>query len=148
MQYSHQYWMAEVIKLAKEFKNEVPVSALIVKDNKLVSSSANQTESSQDPTAHAELIAIREASKALGNWRLNNCILYTTLEPCPMCTGAIINSRISKIVFGAYDVNAGACGSKVNLIKDLNKQDQIEVVGGILEPEAGKLLKQFFVAKR
>ena len=148
MQYSHQYWMAEVIKLVKELKNEVPVCALIVKDNKLLSCAVNQTESLHDPTAHAEIIAIKEASKALGNWRLNDCILYTTLEPCSMCTGATINSRISKIVFGAYDVNAGACGSKVNLIKDLNKQDQIEVIGGILEPEAGKLLKQFFVAKR
>lgn len=148
MWYSHQYWMAEAIKLAKNCKNEVPVAALIIKNNKLVSCALNQTESLGDPTAHAEIIAIREASKVLQNWRLNGCVLYVTLEPCAMCLGAIINSRISKVVFGAYDLNAGACGSAINLIKDLNKENQIELIGGILEIETGKLLKEFFAVKR
>ena len=146
--YSYQYWMAEAIKVTKGIENEVPIAALIVKDNQLISSLVNKTESLMDATAHAEILAIREASRILNNWRLNGCILYTTLEPCSMCTGAILNSRISKLVFGAYDLNLGACGSAVNLIRNLNKQNQLEIIGGILELEAGELLKRFFVLKR
>ena len=143
--FSHEYWMACAIKLAKEVKDEVPISALVVKENKLISQAVNKTESLKDPTTHAEMIAIRDASIILGDWRLNDCILYTTLEPCGMCAGAIINSRISKLVFGAYDISRGACGSKINLFKDEN---QAEVIGGILELDSTKLLKDFFAVRR
>ena len=148
MQFDHKYWMSQAIDFVKETKSEVPICALIVKENKLISKEVNKVESLNDCTAHAEMLAIREASKKLNNWRLSDCTLYTTLEPCAMCAGAIINSRISKVIFGAYDLNLGACGSKVNLFSDLDKENQIEVIGGVLELEAGKLLKEFFILKR
>lgn len=146
--FSHQYWMYEAVRLASELKGEIPVCALVVKDNVLISSGLNQVETLKDPTAHAEIVAIKEASSFLSNWRLNDCVMYTTLEPCSMCAGAIINSRISKLVFGAYDMNSGAFGSALNITFDLGKQDQIEIIGGILEMETGKLLKEFFSLKR
>ena len=145
---SYQYWMVKALEKVQDEKVEVPVAALIVRDNEIISSAVNKVESKNDPTAHAEIIAIREASKELGNWRLTDCVLYTTLEPCSMCAGAIINSRISKIIFGAYDFNMGACGSKINLFNELGKQNQVEVIGGILEEECGRLLKSIFVSKR
>ena len=157
MQYSHQYWMSLAVEIAKKNVGadtrsaqecEVPVAAIIIKDNKLISKTVNQTEFLLDATAHAEIQAIKEASRVLGNWRLNGCILYTTLEPCSMCAGAILNSRISTLVFGAYDPNQGVCGSVINLFSDLNKEKQVEVIGGILELEASELLKSFFVIKR
>ena len=143
-EYSHQYWMSQAIDLARNTKKDVPIAALIIKNDVLISTGINEIEDLQDATAHAEILAIRNASNKLGNWRLTDCTLYTTLEPCSMCTGAIINSRILKLVFGAYDVKAGACGSAIDLFKDLNKINQIEVIGGILELEASKLLKDFF----
>ena len=143
-----KYWMSQAVDCASGVKEEVPVCALIVKDNELVSRAVNQTESLNDATAHAEILAIKEASRKLDNWRLSDCILYTTLEPCAMCAGAIINSRLKAVVFGAYDLNAGACGSVVNLFSDLGKEKQIEVIGGILELEASKLLKDFFLIRR
>ena len=136
------------IEVAKKVKDEVPVCAIVIKNNKLISCTVNKTEASFDVTAHAEILAIKEAAKQFSNWRLNDCTLYTTLEPCPMCVCAILNSRISKLVFGPYDPNLGACGSKTNFISDLCKQSQIEVMGGILELKASKLLKDFFAAKR
>lgn len=145
---SDQYWMKCAVNLAAKIKSEVPIAALIIKDNKLVSKAINGMEKFNDATCHAEIVAIRKASKALKSWRLNGCTLYSTLEPCPMCTGAVINSRISKVVFGAYDLNSGACGSVVNLIKDLNKEKNIEIAGGILEFESSLRLKQFFAVKR
>ena len=148
MHFDHKYWMLQAIDFVKETKSEVPVCALIVKENKLISKEVNKVESLNDCTAHAEILAIREASRKVNNWRLNDCVLYTTLEPCAMCAGAIINSRIKKVIFGAYDLNAGACGSKTNLFSDLDKENQIEVIGGILELEAGQLLKDFFAARR
>ena len=133
MQFNHSYWMNEAIKVAKDLQDEVPVCALIVKENKLISIATNKVELQNDPTAHAEVLVIREAAKVLDNWRLNGCILYVTLEPCSMCMGAIINSKIATVVFGAYDTN---------------KENQIEVIGGILELEASKLLKDFFEVRR
>lgn len=141
MQYSHQYWMSHAIELlrtgdgatGRRGDDEVPVCALIVKDNELLSIATNKVESHNDSTAHAEILAIREASKVLNNWRLNDCILYVTLEPCSMCLGAIKNSRISKVVFGAYDTN---------------KENEVEVIGGILELESAKFLKDFFAVRR
>ena len=148
MQHNHQYWMAQALEFAKKIKYDVPIAALIIKENDLISKGINKIEVLKDATAHAEMLAIKEASRLLGDWRLNDCVLYTTLEPCAMCAGAIINSRIKTLVFGAYDINAGACGSKVNLFSDLGKENHIEVIGGIMEAEASKLLKDFFVLRR
>ena len=145
---THHDWMSQAVSFASEVKDEVPISALIVKNNILISKAVNQIEALNDSTAHAEILAIREASRKLGDWRLNDCTLYTTLEPCAMCAGAIINSRVSKIVFGAYDKDFGVCGSKINLFFELEKQNQIEVVGGILEIEISQLLKEFFAVRR
>lgn len=144
----HQHWMSYAVSLAKNIKDEVPISALVVKDNELISTAVNKIEKLKDATAHAEILAIKEASRILGDWRLNNCVLYTTLEPCAMCAGAIINSRIRTLVFGAYDLNAGACGSVINLVGDLGKENGIEVTGGILEVESSMLLKDFFAGVR
>lgn len=145
---SHQYWMSKAIELAKEVNDEIPVAALIVFNDNLIASAVNKTEALNDSTAHAEILVIKEASRVKNNWRLNDCVLYTTLEPCAMCAGAIINSRISKLVFGAYDLTLGACGSKVNLFTELDKQHHIEITGGIFENECSMLLKNFFTSKR
>ena len=148
MQFDHKYWMSQAIDLAKKVKYDVPVAALIVKDNVLISKGTNEVEVFEDPTAHAEIRAIKDAANALSNWRLMGCTLYTTLEPCAMCAGAIINSRLKKVIFGAYDTNAGACGSKINLFSVLDKENQIEVIGGVMELETSKLLKDFFIQRR
>ncbi len=140
--------MLQALELAQNIKDEIPIAALIVKNNNLISKATNKTEFLQDPTAHAEILAIKEAANILNNWRLNDCILYTTLEPCAMCTGAILNSRISTLIFGAYDLNAGTCSSVVNLINILNKDNQTQIIGGILELETSKLIKDFFTTKR
>ena len=147
-EYSYQYWMVQAVALAQKVKYDVPIAALIVKDNILISKGTNEVEVLEDATAHAEILAIKGAANNLGDWRLNGCTLYTTLEPCAMCTGAIMNSRVSKVVFGAYDLNAGACGSKTNLFKDLSKENHIEVIGGIMEFEASQILKSFFEEMR
>lgn len=147
-EHSHQYWMNEAIQLLKiEDTNEVPIAALIVKENILISKAINRIEKFQDSTAHAEMLVIKEASNKLQSWRLTDCILYTTLEPCAMCTGAIINSRVEKVIFGAYDLDQGTCGSKTNLPYDLEKS-KLEIIGGILEIECVNLLKNFFKTKR
>lgn len=156
-QYTHEFWINEVLQYQKSHNNnitdvanklEVPVCAIIVKENKLVSIATNKVETYCDPTAHSEIYAIREASKLLGRWRLNGCTMYVTLEPCPMCMGAILNSRISKLVFGAYDLSAGACFSLFNLSQILVKENQIEIIGGILELDCSKILKDFFTLIR
>lgn len=153
MQFNYQYWMRKTIEhsaLSTQHSvfSEVPIASLIVRDNEIIAAATNKIEQCHDATSHAEILAIQKASKVFRDWRLKDCALYTTLEPCPMCTGAIINSRISKLVFGAYDLNQGACGSKINLFKLLEKENQTEVIGGILELECSKLLKEFFVLKR
>lgn len=147
-QNTHQYWMNEAIEFIKGNVAEVPVSALIVKNNKLISKATNLVENNNSAIEHAEIIVIKEASKILNNWRLDGCTLYVTLEPCSMCAGAIINSRISTVVFGAYDVNRGACGSKLNLFYELEQPKHVEIIGGILENKCSQLLKDFFMIKR
>jgi len=128
--------------------HEVPVGAVIVYDGKVIAKSGNRSISTKDPTAHAEIIAIRQASKVLDNYRLTGAVLYVTLEPCMMCYGAIIHSRISKIYFGAYDKKTGSRGSCTNAqdLKCFNNKPEIN--GGILEPECSNLLKDFFKSKR
>ncbi len=128
--------------------DEVPIGAVIVHHGRLVAAAHNQRETLHDPTAHAEMIAITQAAEALGNWRLEDCALYVTLEPCPMCAGAIVQARLPKLVFGAADPKAGACGSLYSIVTDRRLNHQVEVVSGILELECATILKDFFVQMR
>jgi tRNA(adenine34) deaminase len=123
---------------------EVPVGAVVVHENRIIGRAHNQTETLQDPTAHAEMIAISAAANTLRSWRLEECTLYATLEPCAMCAGAIVISRIQTLVFGAFDPKAGACGSLRNLVQDPRLNHRVEVVSGILEKEISDLMKLFF----
>ena len=127
---------------------EVPVGAAIFLDGRLISVAHNLCETTSDPCAHAEILAIKKACAALGNWRLTGASLYVTLEPCPMCAGAIILSRISSVYFGAYDNVLGAGGGKIDLFREKLGGNNIDVYGGILENECSELLKNFFAKKR
>lgn len=134
--------MKRAIDIALKSGGEIPVGAIIIKDGKIISSAFNQKEATNDVTAHAEILAIREAEQKLGRWRLDDCEMYVTLEPCPMCAWAIINARIKTVYFGSYDTNYGALGSKIDLRKIANSK--IKVFGGIMEDECDKILKDYF----
>ena len=127
---------------------EVPIAAILVRHGDVLASAHNLRESLQDPTAHAEMIVIRKAAEQLGSWRLTETVLYVTLEPCPMCAGAIVQSRIARLVFGAWDPKAGACGSLFDIPADRRLNHRVEVVGGVLEQESQSLLQDFFRSKR
>ena len=127
---------------------EVPIGAVLVQDGHIVAQAHNAREAWQDPTAHAEVVAIREAAKRLGTWRLTGAVLYVTLEPCAMCVGAMILSRIDHLVFGAMDPKAGACGSVFNLLEEPRLNHRVEAVHGVLERESQKLLQSFFKSLR
>ena len=127
---------------------EVPVGAVVVRDGEIVARAHNERETGGDPTAHAEVLAIRRAARALGRRRLSDCTLYVTLEPCPMCAGAIAMARLGEVVFGAYDERAGCCGSLYALTEDAAFGAVIPSSGGLLEEECRALLDQFFAAKR
>jgi tRNA(adenine34) deaminase len=127
---------------------EVPVGALVVKDGEVVATGFNQPIGTHDPTAHAEIMALRAAAAILGNYRLPGCELYVTLEPCAMCSGAMMHARLARVVFGAADPKTGACGSIVNLFEQEKLNHHTEVVGGVLAEECGALLKEFFAARR
>ena len=127
---------------------EVPVGCVIVHDGMIVGRGHNQVESLQDATAHAEVLAIGAASNALGSWRLADCTLYVTLEPCAMCAGAIVLARLGRLVYGAADPKAGACGSVLDVIGERRLNHRVAVTRGILEPECGELLRAFFRKKR
>lgn len=127
---------------------EVPVGAVIYQDDQLLAKAHNQRETLQDPTAHAELLAITQAAAALGQWRLENCTLYVTLEPCAMCAGAIILARIPRVVFGAYDPKAGACGSIMDVLSCEKLNHHPEVVGGVMSEACGEILTEFFRLRR
>jgi len=141
-----EYFMKQALKEAKKAykKLEVPVGVVIVKDNKIIAKAYNQKEGKNSPIKHAEIIAIEKACKKLNNWRLNDCDMYITLEPCAMCAGAIINSRIKKIYIGAMEHNSGACGSKLNLLQDYEFETKVEIETGIMQEECQKILKSFF----
>ena len=142
-------FMQEAIKLAKmaSEEGEVPVGAVIVKDGKIVARGKNEREKKQNALSHAEIEAINNACKVLNSWRLQDCELYVTLEPCPMCTGAIINARIKTLVFGAYDSKAGSIDSVINLC-DYPYNHKPEIYGGICEDECLEVLKDFFKKMR
>ncbi len=143
--------MQQAISLAQEVKSsgDVPVGALIVNEaGEILSSGKNEREKDNDPTAHAEILAIRRAGEKLGSWRLDDLTLIITLEPCVMCAGAILQSRIKRLVFGAFDQKAGAVGSSLDVIRDVRALSKVEVVSGVLEDECARLLTDFFATKR
>lgn len=127
---------------------EVPVGAVVVKDGEVIAVGCNQPIGKHDPTAHAEIVALRAAAEKLGNYRLPGCELYVTLEPCVMCSGAMMHARLAKVVFGAADPKTGACGSVVNLFEQEQLNHHTEIEGGVLADECGAMLKRFFAARR
>jgi tRNA(adenine34) deaminase len=143
-------FMQLALDLAREAaKNaEVPVGAIVVKDGVVIGRGSNAPIQNHDPSAHAEIIAMREAAAFLGNYRLVDCTLYVTLEPCAMCSGAVQHARIAKLVYGAADPKTGACGSVVNLMNEPKLNHHCEVVGGVLAEECGAVLSEFFKQRR
>ena len=143
-------WMAEALTLAERAgaRGEVPVGADVVCDGAIVGRGGNAPIAGNDPTAHAEIAALREAAGALGNYRLPGCALYVTLEPCAMCAGAIMHARLARLVYGARDPKTGACGSVVDLFAELRLNHHTRVRGGVAEDACGSLLTQFFAARR
>ena len=146
---NHSKYMKMALKQAKKGlkKGEVPIGAVIVRDGKVIAKAHNMREKSNLATGHAEIIAIERANKAIKSWRLDSCTLYVTIEPCPMCAGAIIQSRIKNIVYGAKDIKSGAHESVTNLF-DLKFNHQVNVITGIMEEECGEIITNFFKTKR
>ena len=140
------HWMSEALKEAQKAAalGDVPVGALVVKDDRVLGRGYNRREIDGDPLAHAELIALRQASETVEGWRLNGCTLYVTLEPCAMCAGALVNSRVDALVFGARDPKAGFCGSLGNLATDERLNHRLLIREGIRSEECGAVLKSFF----
>jgi tRNA(adenine34) deaminase len=138
--------LAEARKAADE--GDVPVGAVVLAGGKVVAAAGNRREADADPTAHAEIIALREAAVALGTWRLSAATLYVTLEPCPMCAGALVAARVGRLVFGCADPKAGACGSLYNLCADPRLNHEVEVVAGVREDETSRLLSEWFATRR
>ncbi len=136
------FFMKKALEEAKKSDLDVPVGAVLIQNNQILASFHNEKELRKDISAHAEILCLRKASILLNNWRLKGCILYVTLEPCPMCASAIINSQISKVVFGSFDLLYGALGSKMNLADTYNSK--IKIKGGILQNECDKLLEDFW----
>ncbi|MCH5350753.1 MAG: tRNA adenosine(34) deaminase TadA [Clostridiales bacterium] len=142
-------FMKKAIELLSECPEcEVPVAAIIVCDGEIVGRGVNRRETDSDPTAHAEVVAIRDAANKLGRWNLSGCELFVTLEPCVMCGGAIVYSRISRVVFGAYDLRFGACGTALDVVRCDKLNHRAEVVGGVLDKECLKPITDFFKARR
>ena len=139
-------FMKEAIKQAKKAydKEEIPVGAVIVKDGKIIARGYNKKEEKKDTTQHAEIIAIQKASRKIGAWRLQDCEMYVTLEPCAMCTGALIQARLKKVYIGTMDPKTGACGSVLNLLEDYKFNHKVEVETNIMQKECEKILKDFF----
>ncbi|MGM0884515.1 MAG: tRNA adenosine(34) deaminase TadA [Bacillota bacterium] len=141
-----QKWMLEAIAEARNAEQigEVPIGAVIVRNNEIIGRGHNLRETRFDPTAHAEMVAIRDACDRIGAWRLLDCTLYVTLEPCPMCAGAIVQSRIKRVVYGTSDPKAGCAGTLMNLLQEPRFNHETELTSGILGPECALLLTQFF----
>ncbi len=147
---SDEAWMAEALALARaaQARGEVPVGAIVVRDGAIVGRGGNAPIAASDPTAHAEIAALREAGRALGNYRLPGCELFVTLEPCAMCAGAMLHARIARLVYGARDPKTGACGSVVDLFAEERLNHHARAEGGVLADECGLLLSAFFAARR
>lgn len=147
---THEYWMETALREAAiaARKRESPVGAVIIHDGAIIAKGSNQIEMLQDPTAHAEMIAITAAASHLGSRRLEGCTMYVTLEPCAMCAGALVLSRIPLLVFGAYDPKAGACSSLYMITNDLRLNHRVATIGGVLQEKCGALLQEFFRVTR
>lgn len=141
-----EYYMREALIEAQKAMDlkEVPIGAVIVYDDKIIARAHNLRETAKDPTAHAEILAIRQASQVLGGWRLPNCDLYVTIEPCPMCAGAVMLARIRKLIIGAMDKKGGAAGSLLNIPGDDRFNHNTEIITGVLEEECASIMKEFF----
>jgi len=150
MKQDNEFWMKQaLIQADKAFQlKEVPVGAIIVKDNKVIGRGYNQKERLNDPTAHAEIVAITAAANTLEDWRLIDCTLYVTKEPCSMCAGAILNARLKLVVFGCYDEEEGCCGSLYQLCGDPRFKTKVSVMGGVMESQSLNLIKDFFIKSR
>ncbi len=146
----HDYWMKKALDQAVVAfeQNEVPVGAVIVYQERIIAEAYNQREMLNDPTAHAEMIAITQAAEVLGSWRLLDCTLYVTLEPCPMCAGAIVQSRIPCVVYGTTDPKAGACDSLFQITTDVRLNHQAAVLGGVMQEDCRAILQEFFRQQR
>lgn len=146
----HEPWMRRALDLARRAfeENEVPVGAVIVHQERVIGEGYNQRETLNDPTAHAEMIAITQAAETLGSWRLIECVLYVTLEPCPMCAGAIVQARMPTVVYGTTDPKAGACHSLFQLTDDPRLNHRSTVIGGVMREECKQLLQEFFQQQR
>lgn len=131
-----------------QVEDEVPVGAIILNQDRIIAAAYNQREQLHDPTAHAEMIAITQAAEAIGDWRLEHCTMYVTLEPCPMCAGAIVQSRIPRVIYGATDPKAGAVSSLYSLLTDTRLNHTVQVTGGVLAEDCGRILTEFFRSKR
>ena len=146
----HERWMRAAVELARQAydEGEVPIGAVIVYDGRIIGEGYNQRESLKDPTAHAEMIAITQAAQSLESWRLLDCTIYVTLEPCPMCAGAIVLARIPTVIYGTTDPKAGACHSLFQITDDARLNHRAAVLGGVLQPECKALLQEFFAQQR
>ncbi len=148
--FSSEYWMSKALELAEQaaLRNEVPVGAVIVYDNEIIGRGSNNPISSNDPTAHAEIIALREAAQKIKNYRLVNADIYVTLEPCAMCAGALVHGRIRHLYYGAAEAKSGAVCSHINLLDQPSMNHQVEVTGGVCEELCSQQLSSFFSRRR
>jgi tRNA(adenine34) deaminase len=145
-----EYFMRLALREAEQAPahGDVPIGAVVVRDGELLAAAHNERELRQDPTAHAEILALREAARAVGSWRVLNAAIYVTLEPCAMCAGAIVLARVPRLVFGATDPKAGACGSVLDVTGEARLNHRPQVAGDLLAPECGELLSSFFASRR
>jgi tRNA(adenine34) deaminase len=148
--HSDDYFMGEALRQAAraDAAGEVPVGAVIVREGRIIARAFNQVEQLKDATAHAEMLALTQAEEIVGDWRLTECTLYVTKEPCPMCAGAIVHTRVARVVFGAGDPKAGAAGGAVNLLQFPTLNHRCEITGGVREADCRRLLQNFFAAQR
>jgi tRNA(adenine34) deaminase len=148
--HQHDPWMRRALDLARQAfeQEEVPIGAVVVHDGRIIGEGYNQRETLQDPTAHAEMLALTQAAGSLGSWRLLDCTLYVTLEPCPMCAGAIVQARIPRVIYGAADPKAGACHTLYKITSDPRLNHQCTVMGGVLLTECRGILQEFFALQR
>jgi len=147
---SAHFFMGEALRQAgRAFQaEEVPIGAVIVREGRIIARAFNQVETLRDATAHAEMLAVTQAEEAVGDWRLNDCTIYVTKEPCPMCAGALVHARLGRVVFGAADPKAGAAGSALNLLQFPTLNHRCEITAGVREPECRGLLQSFFAQQR
>lgn len=147
---SDEQFMRKAIDAAMiaEENGDVPIGAVIVYQNQVIGRAWNQREQLNDPTAHAEIIALTQAASYIGSWRLHGCTIYVTLEPCPMCAGAIVQARMERLVYGAYDAKAGAAGTLLDIPRDMRLNHWVSVTGGVLAEECGAMLAEFFASRR